>query len=91
MDWSESFMKPEIIQGYWWEIDGDQGTTFYPAEYFSIGEAKADYPGKIYETKYRKGWGARLSAPGYLDCTEWTVHDTEIEAKTYLEEMYDDE
>jgi hypothetical protein len=35
-----------------------------------------------------KGYGARLSAPGYLDCTEWTVFDTEEEARAYLEEMY---
>jgi hypothetical protein len=35
-----------------------------------------------------KGFGARVSAPGYLDCTEWTVFDTEDEAREYLEEMY---
>lgn len=38
-----------------------------------------------------KGYGARLSAPGYLDCTEWTVFDTEDEARKYLEEMYPDD
>jgi len=38
-----------------------------------------------------KGYGARLSAPGYLDCTEWTVFDTPEEAEQYLEEMYGDE
>jgi hypothetical protein len=39
-----------------------------------------------------KGYGARLSAPGYLDCTEWTVFDTEDEAREYLDrEMYPDE
>jgi hypothetical protein len=35
-----------------------------------------------------KGYGARLSAPGYLDCTEWSVFETEEEAREYLEEMY---
>lgn len=35
-----------------------------------------------------KGYGARLSAPGYLDCTEWTVFDTEEEAREYLAETY---
>jgi hypothetical protein len=35
-----------------------------------------------------KGYGARLSAPGYLDCTEWTVFDTAEEAEKYLEEFY---
>jgi hypothetical protein len=35
-----------------------------------------------------EGYGARLSAPGYLDCTEWTVFDSVEKAETYLEEMY---
>jgi len=35
------------------------------------------------------GWGARLSAPGYLDCTDWSVFDTEREAKEYLRDTYD--
>ena len=37
-----------------------------------------------------KGYGARLSAPGYLDCTEWTVFDTEEEANAYLDEQDDE-
>lgn len=37
------------------------------------------------------GYGARLSAPGYLDCTEWTVFDTPEECEQYLEEMYGEE
>ena len=37
------------------------------------------------------GYGARLSAPGYLDCTEWAVFETEDEAREYLEEMYPDD
>lgn len=36
-------------------------------------------------------YGARLSAPGYLDCTEWTVHSSAAEAKEYLEEVYGEE
>lgn len=42
---------------------------------------------------YICGYGARLSAPGYLDCTEWAVFDTEREAQEYLNENYpeDDE
>jgi viroplasmin and RNaseH domain-containing protein len=38
-----------------------------------------------------KGYGARLSAPGYLDCTEWSVFDTAEEAKAYLDENYPEE
>ena len=31
-----------------------------------------------------------MSAPGYMDCTEWAVFDTEDEALAYLEDMYED-
>ena len=44
--------------------------------------------GTIQSWENIKGYGARLSAPGYLDCTEWTVFDTEEEAREYLEENY---
>ncbi len=39
----------------------------------------------------REGYGARLSAPGYLDCTEWTVHNSISEAEKYLAENYPDD
>lgn len=39
----------------------------------------------------RIGYGARLSAPGYLDCTEWTVFDTQEEAQKYLDDTYEDD
>jgi hypothetical protein len=48
---------------------------------------------KIFSVQRVHGYGARLSAPGYLDCTEWGVFDTEQEAREYLEELteYDKE
>ena len=47
--------------------------------------------GTIQSWENRLGYGARLSAPGYMDCTEWTVFDTEEEAREYLEENYPDD
>lgn len=38
-----------------------------------------------------KGYGARSSAPGYLDCTEWTVFDTAEDAQKYLDDTYEDD
>lgn len=35
-----------------------------------------------------EGWGARMSAAGFLDCTEWVVFPTQQEARDYLDEMY---
>ena len=37
----------------------------------------------------RDRWIGRLSAPGYLDCTEWYDADTEAEVVDYLIETYD--
>ena len=34
---------------------------------------------------------AGLSAPGYLDCTPWSVFETEEEAEQYLAEMFGDD
>lgn len=46
------------------------------------------YEGQVWSVSVRQGYGARLSAPGYMDCTEWAVFDTPEEAEKYLEEMY---
>lgn len=44
---------------------------------------------EAYSIQTVTGWGARYSAPGYLDCTEWKVFDTEEEAKAYLADDMD--
>ena len=36
-----------------------------------------------------EGYGARLSAPGYMDCTAWTVFKTRDEAEEFLREEYE--
>lgn len=38
-----------------------------------------------------EGYGARMSAPGYLDCTDWSVFDTPEKAEKHLDEMYGDD
>lgn len=45
----------------------------------------------IFNAALIEGYGARLSAPGYLDCTEWSVYATEAEAEEALTEMYGDD
>ncbi len=58
----------------------------------SIVSQLSDYcEGTIQEWKTVRGYGARLSAPGYMDCTEWSVFDTPEEAEKYLDEMYGDD
>lgn len=48
---------------------------------------------QLYELDIKEGFGARLSAPGYLDSTDWTFFDNEADAMEYLENAYgsDDE
>jgi hypothetical protein len=97
-----SFMEPQVEFGSWYEIDGPMGTEVVPADIVgdielddfesgsAVPKALADYCENrtAYSIQKREGWGARLSAPGYLDCTEWSVFDTEAEARDHLEEMY---
>jgi hypothetical protein len=60
------------------------------------GEALTEYFGEYYEglevysVTRVTGWAFRLSADGYMDCTEWTgVFDTAKEAWEACNEMYD--
>lgn len=42
------------------------------------------------EITIRRGYLARLSASGYMDCTDWSAHATEDEAAQYLIDTYGD-
>ena len=44
----------------------------------------------VYSVERTEGYGARMSAPGYMDATEWSVFDTEIEAWDHLWEQHGD-
>lgn len=91
------FMKPQIEEGSWIEIETTHGTESIPMDVpigglFAPAENLKDYiEGEYISHDVKHGWGARLSAPGYMDCTPWCVFDTEDEAKEYLLEMYDEE
>ena len=95
------FMQQQVQYDTWFRIEGNQGITFVPSDVssigtdmegnvneFDLGELEDYYEGEIESASMVKGFGARLSAPGYLDCTEWSVFDTEDEAHAYLDEYY---
>jgi hypothetical protein len=94
-----SHMQKQILYGRWVVIEGNQGTETIPFDLVSPKRAKPrfedvrDYVESSSATSIEvvDGWGARLSAPGYLDSTSWTVHKTEDEARQSLAEMFDDE
>ena len=86
------FMSPVITEKTeWWMVDGHSGTWWFEAEHFSEEEARENYEGdedSIWEVELIEGYGARLSANGYMDCTEWCVYETSVEAAEDLLEMY---
>lgn len=88
-----SFMKPQYEHALWYEVETTHGTEFVPANL--VGDKKGrEYLEPYLEGEYishemRTGVGARLSAPGYMDCTSWTVFDTKEEARAYIEETYE--
>jgi len=84
-----AFMETEVMFGEWfiWE-DRYEGTCAIPHEYIN------DVPDEqIIEVIQQRvdGWGARMSAQGYLDCTPWVVFDTVEDAYQYLEDEYEQE
>jgi hypothetical protein len=98
------FMEPEIVFGRWIEVDGNVGTEFIDADLvgdiepyqgpaIAIPEPLATYCENrtATEIKVVQGYGARFSAPGYLDHTDWCVFETEKEAQDYLDEQTEDD
>jgi hypothetical protein len=92
-----SFMQKQVtVKQSWWQVETSIGTEIVPADLVSQEPADSsafeDYcEGQVQSWELIQGYGARLSAPGYMDCTEWTVFDSPEEAEQYLDEMYGDE
>lgn len=89
-----SFMEIETYHGHVQRInntrDGDIITPEQYAQYPSNEDAAEAYGVSVDEVVTEFGWYARLSAPGYLDCTDWTgPYESEDEAINELRDMYD--
>jgi hypothetical protein len=88
-----SFMKPEIQHTTMWSVESSIGTELVPCELATYADQLSKYcegivDGDIEATKVT-GWFARLSAPGYPDCTDWAgPFATKAKAKQYLDEIY---
>lgn len=92
-----AFMKPVVYKGEYYEVEANHGEThIIPGEFAKPGSpasALADYVDGTIDNPdtvlvRQTGWLARMSAPGYMDCTDWTVHVSEHEAEAYLAESY---
>lgn len=97
--WYDKLLKPEVLHGEWWVVTDafDEEEAFFPADLFTKEQAINAFLGntnsltRTGSCKGKTGWGARLSAPGYLDSTEWSLFESEQEAQEYLMEVYGDE
>lgn len=81
-------MKPEITHRTFTVLDTSEGIICIPSD---ISEEDAVSPRtRIYSREEATGFFARLSMPGYLDCTEWQgPYATEEEALKALADQYD--
>ena len=90
------FMEPEIIQGRGWEVETDGGTFYVPdlALEATVGPvarilmqyAPEPVGGRHVAHRRVKGYFCRLSAPGYLDATDWEFFTTEADADAWAAE-----
>ena len=93
-----AFMQPQIYKGEYFAVDTTCGTEIVPCDVVGRTiavhvEALLNYlegtPCDPEETcEVKTGWLARMSAPGYLDCTSWSVYRTESDAQNQMSELY---
>ena len=93
-------MQKQIILGDWYVIETTNGTWNVESDFESIPVSlltSAYGKGKLLKytecsssddiTSIEKvtRYGARFSSPGYLECTDWELFETESEALEHLE------
>ena len=95
-----SFMQPDIRYCLFFSVETGAGTEIVPASLFADEGATVrasalrdyceGYPLQPHELlRAEAGWIARLSAPGYLDCTCWSgPFASDTAALAYLDDMY---
>lgn len=90
-----AFMVPQYDKTEMWSVETTCGTELIPCD---VAEGNSDGLADYLEGKQLEGaeiektagWFCRLSAPGYMDCTEWSgPFETIEEAKAEIESMYD--
>ncbi len=84
-----AFMEPEYDNGPFEVYENDKGETFIvPAGTFSASDL--DEQDLSLVDHHNGKWFYRLSASGYMDCTDWCgPFDTEEEARQDLSDTYD--
>lgn len=80
------FMQPEVYTGPFYAIESNCGSEFFPAD--GDTPESLGYPAET-EYEIRQGTLGRLSASGYMDCTDWTPYESESEALAILRDEND--
>lgn len=84
----------ETNSGFWWvpfnilsksEIESVKRGSYEPLLKYTEGSRVHDNLSSV-----KKGYGVRLSAPGYLDSTEWEVFGSAQEAQRRVQELVDE-
>ncbi len=95
------FMQPQVYKDSFFRVETTAGTEIVPSDVqgrtvATHVDAMLDYlegapldPDALIECE--EGYVARMSAPGYLDCTAWAAFKTAQEAVDYLQDMYGEE
>jgi hypothetical protein len=87
-------MKPHYELSTKWTLTKPNGDTELfdelPCATCAIDDDKEFSHGESYTVTCERGWFARLSANGYLDCTEWAgPFDSEEDAHNYIADTYE--
>lgn len=83
-------MQPETWHGTMWLCEVNGETTLFPDDVFSKDQAADQCGVEEDDVLSETGWWARLSAPGYLDSTDWSgPFATEKAALDYLFNLHD--
>lgn len=85
-----AFMELQCEYGEWFIYENEYGETcIIDHEY--MNDIPEECISRV-EKQRAEGWCARYSAPGYLDCTDWTgPFETEEEAIEECRALYGDE
>lgn len=87
-------MQAQWYETDFWRVETSIGTEIVPMEVESDPARLAPYVEGTIESveddvHSEHSWLGRLSAPGYLDCTDWVTGETEKDVKEALADLYD--
>lgn len=89
-----SFMQPQVLYGAFYVVETTYGDEVIPFDVLGLVSNPSDFKSYI-EGRYKDhelevGYGARMSASGYMDATPWELFKSKAEAIKYLKSMYRD-